>query len=433
MLAFISDLHLTDGTCCEPGSNVDEAVEVLQRVAARAADVGSERIDLVLLGDALDLLRSEVWHAHGLSPASLRTNGQRDRIVYEILNGILANDENRRFFECVKGLTTNGEDSGPTGKVTYVIGNHDRLVGESGGQFGTILKEMFGVYAIETKEVTKFPQYQVLAVHGDHWDPWNRTWSDTDSRPCPYGDFIVLDLVNRFPRRAARELKTDLREDKKLQQFHRIEDVPHLLIPQWIDYRLNAEKHVDHDIIKGAWEQTAEHFVKPTEALEQYRHPDYYVKKTVVHSKEKRDDRKLRFELWILRALLGSRPWIGRLCTKILGKKWQWMERREDLRIFKRATVELRKKNANVKGGSYRFLVSGHTHRTFKGNIAGKDDFTGSFVNTGSFRPRIVPSGRNAWQVKNKALAAIFWRDQQTGELHHDVLKNGSFNTPEVV
>ena len=78
MLAVISDLHLSDGTTCAtiaPG-----AFEIFaQRLADTAYSAswrasGSykpiERIDLVLLGDVLDLIRSSAWQQTTLRPWS---------------------------------------------------------------------------------------------------------------------------------------------------------------------------------------------------------------------------------------------------------------------------------------------------------------------------------------------------------------------------
>ena len=76
MLVIISDLHLTDGTS---GSTISAgAFEVLSE---RLADLGYsasrrsdgtyrpvERVDLVLLGDVIDIIRSSAWLHAGVRP-----------------------------------------------------------------------------------------------------------------------------------------------------------------------------------------------------------------------------------------------------------------------------------------------------------------------------------------------------------------------------
>ena len=73
MLLIVSDLHLTDGTCdatLAPESFYLFA-ERLRELANRAAWRSDgqfrplERIDVVLLGDVLDIIRSSRWIATG--------------------------------------------------------------------------------------------------------------------------------------------------------------------------------------------------------------------------------------------------------------------------------------------------------------------------------------------------------------------------------
>jgi len=76
MLVIISDLHLTDGTS---GSTISP--EAFQLLAERLGDLGLsashrrdgtyrpiERVDLVLLGDVLDVIRSTQWLQNPIRP-----------------------------------------------------------------------------------------------------------------------------------------------------------------------------------------------------------------------------------------------------------------------------------------------------------------------------------------------------------------------------
>ena len=76
MLVFVSDLHLADGTC--GASLAPEAVSQFTERLIELAEAASwrtdgtyrpiEQIELVLLGDTLDLIRSGRW----LQPGGLR-------------------------------------------------------------------------------------------------------------------------------------------------------------------------------------------------------------------------------------------------------------------------------------------------------------------------------------------------------------------------
>ena len=76
MLVIISDLHLTDGTSgatISPGAFqlLAERLVDLARGASQRRDGGYrpvERLDLVLLGDVLDVIRSSHWLAGRVRP-----------------------------------------------------------------------------------------------------------------------------------------------------------------------------------------------------------------------------------------------------------------------------------------------------------------------------------------------------------------------------
>src|SRR5262245_21930883 len=63
MLVIVSDLHFCDGTAVPAEWNVNErAMRLLMRnIYALARRKGIRDLDLVLLGDVFDVLRSEYW------------------------------------------------------------------------------------------------------------------------------------------------------------------------------------------------------------------------------------------------------------------------------------------------------------------------------------------------------------------------------------
>src|SRR5678815_1025707 len=112
MLAIISDLHLTDGTTgasLEPGA-MDLFAERLADLSWRAswrAD-GSyqpiERLDLVLLGDVLDIIHSQKWLASDLRPWSDLQSPASSEVVAHITDGILRH--NAQTIRSLRSLAT---------------------------------------------------------------------------------------------------------------------------------------------------------------------------------------------------------------------------------------------------------------------------------------------------------------------------------------
>ncbi len=105
MLVIISDLHLSDGTF---GSTLSHGA--FQMFAGRLADMtrraswradGSyrpiDRIDLVLLGDVLDITRSTRWLEHGSRPWHAANETKTVECTSDIVDRILRN--NRRHCE----------------------------------------------------------------------------------------------------------------------------------------------------------------------------------------------------------------------------------------------------------------------------------------------------------------------------------------------
>jgi len=69
MLVFISDIHLTDGTSGEtinPGA-FEKFVLYLEDMADTAQ---AKELEIVLLGDIFDIIRSDYWLRSGIRPWS---------------------------------------------------------------------------------------------------------------------------------------------------------------------------------------------------------------------------------------------------------------------------------------------------------------------------------------------------------------------------
>ncbi len=159
MLVAISDIHFTDGTAGEHNLPVTAFRDVLlSDIAMLAREKRATELKVLLLGDVIDLIRSERWFEIGLADRPWGDNGNRDVVsprpgsltekkALEII-GRVSDDElkeerppggldvrtvlykNWSTFKLFRELGTEvsksvGEDLDV--EVIYIPGNHDRL------------------------------------------------------------------------------------------------------------------------------------------------------------------------------------------------------------------------------------------------------------------------------------------------------------------
>ncbi|RIK74296.1 MAG: hypothetical protein DCC67_16800 [Planctomycetota bacterium] len=296
MLAIISDLHLTDGTSgstISPGAFqllgerlVDLAIGASQRRDGSYRPV--ERIDLLLLGDVLDVIRSSRWLENSArpwdaadSPAMLATVSQ---ITADILH---RNDEAlaefRRLAEhgvsIPAGLRDGRADperqtQAPV-RIHYMVGNHDWFYHLPGEGYARLRAQIARRLGLATDPQAPFPhepwecnellqvmrRHKVFARHGDVFDPFNY---EGDRNASSLGDVIVIELLNRFGAQVAHELGDDLPESA-LAGLREIDNIrPLLLVPVWIDGLL--ERSCPHPgvrkQVKRIWDALADEFLE---------------------------------------------------------------------------------------------------------------------------------------------------------------------------
>lgn len=267
MLVIISDLHLTDGTS---GATISPgAFEILaERIAALAVAASYrvddsyrplERLDVILLGDVLDVIRSARW----LSRPDIRpwSNPQRSElvdVVTRVTSDILrCNDAALASLRELSQLKIPPADSlgrpataapgQPVDvKIHYLVGNHDWFFRLPGTSYNLLRQALVRHMGLANRHDEPFPhdpaespaildvlrRHRVTARHGDIFDPFN---FEGDRNASSLGDAIVIDLINRFAVQVQRELGDDLPEQTILG-LREIDNVrPTLLVPAWID------------------------------------------------------------------------------------------------------------------------------------------------------------------------------------------------------
>jgi len=182
MLVIVSDLHITDETTA---NNVNpEAFELLGADILDAAERrGATEIHLVLLGDILDLVRTDYWHRSGI-PMRLRPwggtldprtgmNGDGTALreqFHGVLGGILATPTAVALGETLATLA-----AGPVPfRATYVVGNHERVMWNFPSLQEAVRAAMPPIAAFARQ--VESAEYGVLARHGHEWDEHSHGW-----------------------------------------------------------------------------------------------------------------------------------------------------------------------------------------------------------------------------------------------------------------
>ena len=296
MLVIVSDLHFTDGTT---GKTISSgAFKAFARRLGQLAVSASwrdddkyrpiEQIDVVLLGDVLDVMRSTAWTRGRVKPWSGNHSAAFARKVSGITNGILA--QNKPALAVLKGLSAvNGfviprsfQGDKPSAetqvvpvRIFYMVGNHDWFYHLGDTSFNRIRKKLVGAMGLAHPYTKPFPYdagendelietmelHNVIARHGDQFDPWN---FDGDRDASSLGDAIVVELVVRFPQEVRNILGRKLPK-ATADGLREIDNVrPLTLIPLWIQGLLQrtCSSLKVRDQVKNVWNDVVDRFLR---------------------------------------------------------------------------------------------------------------------------------------------------------------------------
>ena len=309
MLVILSDLHFTDGSCGATVSPGAFSVFVARlREAAAAASWRAdgryrpiERIDLVLLGDILDVTRSARWLSlPGVRPWGNPHTPQFIDQVTQITTDILCNNE--PSMAVLRGLACEGQIEVPTVarpgrpvedshglpvsvRIHYMVGNHDWVFHLSGTRFDGLRQMVVRQMGLANRPDRPFPhdvseseellqamrQHRVAARHGDVYDPLS---FDGDRDGGSLGEVIVIELLHRFAIEVGSRLGNEL-PASTLLGLQELDNVrPLVLIPVWMDGLLErtCPSPSLRKRIKTIWDQLADEllsldFVRQRDAL----------------------------------------------------------------------------------------------------------------------------------------------------------------------
>lgn len=296
MLVIISDLHLTDGSSgatISPGAFQLFAQELadLAHSASWRAD-GCYRpidgIDLVLLGDVLDPIRSSRWlYGTTVRPWTDVRSPQLASFLQTVTDAILKHNE--PALKVLRSLAAGGlripQAATRAGtldatmlslpvRIHYMVGNHDWFYHVGSSALDPVRATIIRQMGLANRANIPFPhdpaeqgellqlmrRHRVFARHGDIFDPFNYN-GDRDASSL--GDAIVIELLNRFAVQVDAELGQDL-PVATLLGLRELDNVrPLILAPVWIDGLLErtCPRQTLRTHIKKIWDRIADDFL----------------------------------------------------------------------------------------------------------------------------------------------------------------------------
>jgi UDP-2,3-diacylglucosamine pyrophosphatase LpxH len=297
MLVFISDLHLTDGTggATVPAGAFELFAERLEDLAQRASMRSDgqyrplDRIEVVLLGDTLDTIRSCQWLSGSVRPWDDPNSDAFLERVATITRNTLA--QNKAGLDVLRSLADEGRlrlppadrngkparDAPPEPvdvRIHYMVGNHDWMLHAAGPAYDALRQTVARRLGLTTPANEPFPhdpgedgtlldvmrRHRTFARHGDIYDPFNY---EGDRDASSLGDALVIELINRFALEVEQSLGDDL-PAATLAGLRELDNVrPTLLVPVWVDGLLErtcpaAAKRAE---VKRVWDRLVDEFL----------------------------------------------------------------------------------------------------------------------------------------------------------------------------
>lgn len=180
MIVLLSDLHLTDGSTAR---NVDPgAFELLHdEIVVNAKKKRATELKVVLLGDILDLVRTDYWAVNipylqrpwngTIDPTTgMNSNtAEVERQFNEVLGRILRHTSTTSLCAMLDSLALEAEHNGWPMNLIYVVGNHDKAL----NTFALLRQRVQESFARAKPIFTSTlfaPEYALLARHGHEWD-----------------------------------------------------------------------------------------------------------------------------------------------------------------------------------------------------------------------------------------------------------------------
>jgi UDP-2,3-diacylglucosamine pyrophosphatase LpxH len=439
MLVIISDLHLNDGTTGSPLDAgalelfSDRLCDLAYRASWRADKTYRpvDRIDLVLLGDTLDIVGSQKWLTGDTRPWHDAQSHAFTDMVTGVIDDILrVNIESLRQLRSLategaitvpwgstSGQPITGEEELPVAVRThYMVGNHDWPLHLRGSQYDLIRHKVAHHLGLANQHNQPFPhessespelhdvlrRHRVLARHGDIFDPLSFS-DDRDSSSL--NDCLAIELIARFQSLVQNELATEL-PPAALNALRELDQIrPLLLVPAWMESVL--ERTVPQlgirKAVKRLWDELVDNLLQ-LDVVQQRSHnsPVELIDGLAAALKFSRRD---------------SSDWTGRTIA--------WLNSLRGTRSDSYATHALAE--PDFRNRRSRHIVYGHTHNheivPLDASHADGYVLNQTYFNTGSFRRQYkateAPAGQCEFIASDSVtLLAFYQADERSGRSH---------------
>ena len=305
MLVIISDLHLKDGTS---GTTItadafrifaewlcDTAFRASWRADGKYRPV--EQIDLVLLGDVFDQIRSARWlQEDDGEPVDVRpwSDPQSEAFIRKIRSINTATlEHNAQAFKILKRIgqgqlvtlppaSRAGVPDDRTStrlsvnvRIFYMVGNHDWFFYLPGGAYDSMRQEVIDHLGLvnstrpfphdpfENPELAEtLDRHKVFARHGDIFDAMNYD-SERGRNAATLGDALAVELLDRFPFDVRQRLGDELPQafSEGLKELANVR--PALVTPMWIGDLIDKYAKTPQQVkaIQNVWIDLVERFL----------------------------------------------------------------------------------------------------------------------------------------------------------------------------
>ncbi|MDX1665020.1 MAG: hypothetical protein R3272_14610 [Candidatus Promineifilaceae bacterium] len=448
MIVVMSDLHLVDGTASGHTLSAPTREAFLADVVALARQTGATEVRLLLLGDIVDLIRTQQWleeapedrpwGAHGLRDVAGPAPGSRTAARCLDILGCFPADGRRESVAQPSILRHNWETFAffrnfpetirerlgrelPV-EVIYVIGNHDRLC----NLYPAVRDELQRVLGLEVDEETTitvpsgewvYPYHYVdeahglFARHGHQFDPFSFEGPEFDHAAHmepSVSDVISAEIVVRIPHTlASLQPHHPAVEDRLIENLKDVDDVrPFGSAVDWFHYRVDKE---DNRAVRRALEETFDRVLSDFLSLpfvREWEHPRMEldeVVRAVTHPRlQPLVDRVIDVTNsdWLLRILL---PNIDKFAYHGGGSD-KYTEAAYEEAIWR-------------NNPAIHFIVYGHTHRAMVQPLSASSGDQVVYLNTGTWRNQIfrtLPADQSqAPFVKLKQMTYVFLYNEQ--------------------
>jgi UDP-2,3-diacylglucosamine pyrophosphatase LpxH len=361
MIILFSDIHLTD-TAERSTFSLKDFMRHLLAIIKSAKLKGVTDLNIVLLGDIFEILKSRKWIEADLRPWQ-ESSPAHVETVKAIMQGII--DTNKEFFQAMMSLAK----SYPECRFDYIPGNHDRpLNTPMGVSARVLLQENLPLYEKDGEEFQPIfvdHAHKLIARHGHEWDSNNRYGDKTS----PFGDAIVIELIQRLPLLASQNLKMQ-ENDPLLDFLHDLDNVrPHTLgvIAQWVYGGLEgiqAEHPRATKIIDRTFRELLCELIALTDEV------DFEI------FARNRHRRKI-----VIKSLLRLMRIVGVLRIA------RWIHTEDKPDFYKTYA----RRDFLTLGRNYKYVLCGHTHHHTVDSIdVGKKAKPKNYINTGTWR-KVLP------------------------------------------